>query len=180
MFVSELSLRDPHHVFDQFKAGMVGSFALGFSSPAKVSPRVDGPILTVAKQRLWPELRGDEELTTDRSGHLVVFLSTSHPLLARRRMHGMIRALLRAPFATPDGRFHLDVGAAWTRLTGDEDSDDEHIRGIIDGATASLATRDVMRYVRRGPSGRGRAVSRAALAAVAVPRLTLAPREHRR
>ena len=101
-------------------------------------------LLRSGLDRLSSRLAEDESIFLDRTNHLVVQMSTASSIAARKRMQAMIRALVRTPLFAEGGPTHVDIGSAWTRLSGEIFTDASRMRDVSDQAELSLQHRDLV------------------------------------
>jgi len=69
-------------------------------------------------------------------------------------MQSLIGGLVRSPLVDEDGPTHVDVGSAWTRLSGEIFTDASRMREVSDQADQSLRNRDLV--LRSGERAKAR------------------------
>ncbi len=132
--------------------GIIAAFAIGETTAQLEHDRPTDELLACALDRVSLRVTDEEYAYVDRRGHLILQLSTRNSIRARRRVHGLIRALVSTPL-TDDPNLHVDVGSAWTRLSGELFTDASRMKEVSDQAEQSLQYRDL---VLRRASGRTR------------------------
>ena len=136
---AELSERpeNPHE-------GIIAAFALGRPTRQERHEEASEVLLRSGIDRLKRHLADDETVYVDRTHHLVVRLATNGALTARRRMQTLTGSLVRRPLHDVDGPAHVDVGSAWTRLSGEIFTDAAYMREVSNQADQSLWNRDLV------------------------------------
>jgi cellulose synthase/poly-beta-1,6-N-acetylglucosamine synthase-like glycosyltransferase len=138
----------------ELHAGIIAAFALGRSTPQERHPHPSTTLIKSGLDRLALRLGDGESVYVDRTDHLIVQMATHRPLAARRRMQSLIGGLVRSPLADEDGPTHVDVGSAWTRLSGEIFTDASRMREVSDQADQSLRNRDLV--LRSGERAKAR------------------------
>ncbi len=138
----------------ELHAGIIAAFALGRSTPQERHPHPTTTLLKSGLDRLALRLGDGESVYVDRTDHLIVQMATHRPLAARRRMQSLIGGLVRSPLVDEDGPTHVDVGSAWTRLSGEIFTDASRMRDVSDQADQSLRNRDLV--LRSGERAKAR------------------------
>jgi len=138
----------------ELHAGIIAAFALGRSTPQERHPHPSTTLLKSGLDRLALRLGDGESVYVDRTDHLIVQMATHRPLAARRRMQSLIGGLVRSPLVDEDGPTHVDVGSAWTRLSGEIFTDASRMREVSDQADQSLRNRDLV--LRSGERAKAR------------------------
>ena len=138
----------------ELHAGIIAAFALGRSTPQERHPHPSTTLLKSGLDRLALRLGDGESVYVDRTDHLIVQMATHRPLAARRRMQSLIGGLVRSPLVDEDGPTHVDVGSAWTRLSGEIFTDASRMRDVSDQADQSLRNRDLV--LRSGERAKAR------------------------
>jgi len=138
----------------ELHAGIIAAFALGRSTPQERHPHPSTTLLKSGLDRLALRLGDGESVYVDRTDHLIVQMATHRPLAARRRMQSLIGGLVRSPLLDEDGPTHVDVGSAWTRLSGEIFTDASRMREVSDQADQSLRNRDLV--LRSGERAKAR------------------------
>ena len=138
----------------ELHAGIIAAFALGRSTPQERHPHPTTTLLKSGLDRLALRLGDGESVYVDRTDHLIVQMATHRPLAARRRMQSLIGGLVRSPLVDEDGPTHVDVGSAWTRLSGEIFTDASRMREVSDQADQSLRNRDLV--LRSGERAKAR------------------------
>lgn len=128
----------------ELHAGIIAAFALGRSTTQKTHETPSPTLLEAGIDRLSAVLGESESVYVDRTHHLVVQVSTHRPLAVRRRMQMLTNSLVSEPLADHDGPAHIDVGSAWTRLSGEFFTDAARLREVSDQADQSLRNRDLV------------------------------------
>ena len=138
----------------ELHAGIIAAFALGRSTPQERHPHPTTTLLKSGLDRLALRLGDGESVYVDRTDPLIVQMATHRPLAARRRMQSLIGGLVRSPLVDEDGPTHVDVGSAWTRLSGEIFTDASRMRDVSDQADQSLRNRDLV--LRSGERAKAR------------------------
>lgn len=138
----------------ELHAGIIAAFALGRSTPQERHPHPTPTLVKSGLDRLALRLGDGESVYVDRTDHLIVQMATHRPLAARRRMQSLIGGLVRSPLLDEDGPTHIDVGSAWTRLSGEIFTDASRMREVSDQADQSLRNRDLV--LRSGERAKAR------------------------
>jgi cellulose synthase/poly-beta-1,6-N-acetylglucosamine synthase-like glycosyltransferase len=127
----------------QFVKQYAGTFAIGVSTVGNDHERIDDDVRLAAIERLRPRLHRHETVALNPRGHIDVTLLGVTSLGPRSRMHSMTQALVHAPYSHAADFAHIDVGSAWTPLTGEARVDRRRLRDVDSQAEQSLRNRDL-------------------------------------